>query len=125
MSAATVTALVVLGYVVFSAALWAITWVVYLAGMGIVRAEPVLYGLPAKLVKPVQWLAGFLSTALNWLVFTTVLLELPKERFLSTRLARHVRTGAGWRHQVAMWMGRNWLDPFDPNGTHIGASNHA
>lgn len=106
--------------------LWCFTWTVYLSGMAILwsagRFPP--DSLTARLIVPVQYAAGYSSTALNWLVFPIILLELPKERYLSTRLARHVRTGSGWRYRIAAWLGRHWLDPFDPNGTHVGASHH-
>ena len=106
-------------YISFSAVLWSVTWVFYLARMCVDWASAQVYGTPAKLAKPVVKTAEFLSTALNWLVFTVVLLELPKERFLSTRLARHKRQGKGWRQRLANRLGMVWLDPFDPNGHHI------
>ena len=110
---------VIPAYVVFSALLWAATWVIYLATMGVIRSHPVLFGTPARLGGYIVKTGEFLSTALNWLVFTLLLLELPKERFLSARLARHFRSGKGWRQKFAGWMGRTWLDPFDPSGRHI------
>lgn len=110
---------VIPAYIVFSLLLWGVTWILYLAGMSIVRSQPVLYGTSAKLVVPVQYLCGWSSTALNWLVFTVLLLEIPKEQHLSTRLMRHKRYGQGWRQRLATWMGDVWLDPFDPSGHHI------
>lgn len=107
-------------YVLFSAALWSATWVVYLADCATRWAAPLIKGTPSdKLANVVHNLAAFMSTSLNWLVFTVVLLELPKERFLSTRLARHKRQGRGWRQRLATKLGDTWLDPFDKTGHHI------
>jgi len=98
-----------------AALLWGATWLVYLANMAVLHAGERATA-PARAV---VWLAPVMSTALNWLVFTVLLLEIPKEKFLSTRLARHKRTGHGWRQRFADWMGRVWLDPYDPAGHHI------
>lgn len=105
-------------YLAYAASLWCITWVLYLAGMGIMAAQPVLYGTPAKLVVPVQHLAGYSSTLLNWTVFTVVLAEVPQEKFLSARLMRHKRHGSGWRQTVATKLMDTWLSPFDLSGGH-------
>lgn len=107
------------GYAAFSALLWAATWIVYLADCATRWAEPLLHGTPAKLVKPVHLLATFMSTTLNWLVFTVILLEFPRERLLSTRLSRHKRQGSGWRQRLAVRLEDTWLGPFDPRGFHI------
>lgn len=108
------------GYVVFSALLWAATWVVYLADCATRWAAPLIKGTPSdRLANVIHKLAAFMSTSLNWLVFTVILLELPKEQMLSTRLARHKRQGKGWRQRLAGRLGDVWLDPFDPNGYHI------
>ena len=108
------------GYVVFSALLWAATWIVYLADCATHWAAKRTKGTPSdKLANVIHKLAAFMSTSLNWLVFTAILLELPKEKMLSTRLARHKRQGKGWRQRLANRLGAVWLDPFDPNGYHI------
>ena len=108
------------GYVVFSVLLWAATWVAYLADCATRWAAPLIKGTSSeKLANVVHKLAAFMSTSLNWLVFTVILLELPKERMLSTRLARHKRQGKGWRQRLANRLGAVWLDLFDPNGYHI------
>lgn len=108
------------GYVVFSALLWGATWVVYLADCATRWADPLIKGTPSeKLANVIHKLAAFMSTSLNWLVFTVILLELPKEQMLSTRLARHKRQGKGWRQRLANRLGMVWLDPFDPSGNHI------
>lgn len=99
--------------------LWSATWIVYLANMAVLWSEDRLHGGAARLAAWVPRLAAVMSTSLNWLVFTVLLLELPRERYLSARLMRHKRQGRGWRQRFADWMGRVWLDPFDPAGHHI------
>lgn len=107
-------------YILFGAALWGFTWVVYLADCATRWAAPLIKDTPSeKLANVIHKLAAFMSTSLNWLVFTVILLELPKEQMLSTRLARHKRQGKGWRQRLAGRLGDVWLDPFDPNGYHI------
>lgn len=112
-------------WVIGAAVLWVATWIVYLANMAVLWAGARPVGTAARLAAWVPRLAAVMSTSMNWAVFTVILLEWPRERFLSTRLARHVRTGHGWRWRVACQVGRVWLDPFDPAGTHVGASHHA
>lgn len=112
--------LVLAGFIIYAVTLWTITWLFYLAGMGLAwSAHQPRDKAIEKPVFIVQYTAGVLSTLLNWSVFTFVLLEIPKERFLSSRLLRHYRHGKGWRQKLAGWMGRVWLDPFDPTGKHI------
>ena len=112
---------VVGGWLVFSVVLWGFTWLVYLAGMATVYSEARLVDNPGarKLANRLAVIGPITSTALNWFTFTFVLLEFPKEKFLSARLSRHFRHGKGWRQKLAAYMGRTWLDPFDPSGTHI------
>ena len=108
------------GYVVFSALLWAATWIVYLADCATRRAAGRTKGTKSeKLARYINKFAIVMSTLLNVLVFTVILLELPKESLLSTRLSRHKRQGKGWRQKQATYLGRIWLDPFDPSGEHI------
>lgn len=105
----------ILLYPLSAIVLWAITWVFYLAGMAVLNAGSKATS-PAKVIAPI---AELLSTTLNWYLFTVVLLEFPKEKFLSTRLARHKRSGSGWRYKIATKLGDIWLDPYDPSGKHI------
>ena len=108
------------GYVVFSVLLWAATWIVYLADCATQWAAKRTKGTTSeKLARYINKIAIVMSTLLNVLVFTVILLELPKEPLLSTRLSRHKRQGKGWRQKLATYLGRIWLDPFDPSGEHI------
>ena len=60
-----------------------------------------------------------LDVALNWLVLTFVLLELPRELTVSSRLKRHNNPhGRNWRATVARAI-EPYLDPIDPDGDHV------
>lgn len=98
--------------------LWFITWIAYLATMSLVRAKDALMPSIFRLGMGVFYVSLVLSTTLNWLVFTFLLLELPREFTLSARLSRHLKAG-GWRGRQAGLIGARWLDPFDPSGKHI------
>jgi len=51
---------------------------------------------------------------LNVLVMTVILLELPKEILTTQRIQRwYSQPNGGYRHRVALFFGRNYLNPFD------------
>ena len=67
------------GYVVFSVLLWAATWVVYLADCATHWVDERTKGTTSeKLARYINKMAIVMSTLLNVLVFTVILLELPK-----------------------------------------------
>lgn len=99
-------------------------WVLYLAVMHLKRVKEA-----QGLNNPSSWLGatvlieGYLvDTAVNWLILTPLLLELPRETTVTARLKRHNRpsdTRLGrWRYRVAQAF-EPILDPFDPSGDHI------
>lgn len=94
-------------------------WVLYLAVMNIIRVKKLgdLTKTTTLLSIPVVVLAFLLDVAINFLVFTPLLLELPKELTVSSRLKRH-NTSIGYRKKVAKLF-EPLLDPFDPDGDHI------
>lgn len=55
-----------------------------------------------------------LDVALNWTVFTVIMLEIPQELLTTQRVRRHKRFGSGWRQRLACWVCRNYLTPIDP-----------
>lgn len=63
---------------------------------------------------------GPLDVALNWTFCVLLFLELPREATVSKRCMRHFMAD-GWRGDVARWLGRHALDPFDHRGAHINA----
>ena len=95
-------------------------WILYLAVMALKRARNAgqLSPLAFAFGVPVLKVGLVLDVLVNVLVLTVVLLELPRELLVTTRLKRHNRTGGGWRQRFAAWC-EQFLDPFDPSGDHI------
>lgn len=95
-------------------------WVVYLAVMSLKRAKEA--GLLTTTTKcfgyPVLFAGLLLDFLANALVLTVLLVELPREGTVTSRLKRHNATSTGWRKAVAAWA-EPLLDPFDPSGDHI------
>ena len=111
-----------------SAALWCLVglgatyllWVLYLAVMNLKRARDnkLLSRQAFVLGLPLLKIGLLLDVFVNIAVMTVLLLELPREWLVTTRLKRHNRTGTGWRQRLAAWF-EPLLDPFDPSGDHI------
>lgn len=97
-------------------------WVGYLALTNLERVR-VAQGLtkPQRLLAGVLLLIfGTLDVLLNWTFCVLLFLELPREMTVSRRCTRHFKAD-GWRGDVARWLGRHALDPFDHRGAHINA----
>ena len=94
-----------------------VTWAAYLAVMNLERHEEM--PKPARAVGYVVKVVGvLLDVALN-LTATVFFLDLPREWLLTDRLERYVADpGMEKRGQVALWICHNFLDPFDPDGSH-------
>jgi hypothetical protein len=94
-------------------------WIFYLAVMNLKRAKDA--GLLSKtamaLGYPVLIVGYLLDCFVNVFVMTFLLLELPRETTVTSRLKRHNK-GTGWRKAVAAWV-EPLLDPYDPSGDHI------
>lgn len=97
-----------------------ILWVLFLAVMNLARAKRAgkLTKTAQALGTPILLLGFALDFAINLVVMTVVLVELPRELTVSERLERHNRESTGWRKAVAAWF-EPILDPFDPDGDHI------
>ena len=95
-------------------------WIFYLAVMGLKRARNagLLNRTALVLGYPVLITGYLLDAFVNIFVMTLVLLELPEELTVTSRLKRHIKESAGWRLDVARWF-IPLLDPFDPSGRHI------
>lgn len=106
--------------VYYGAAALYILWPFYLAVMNLKRARDagkltkVAYALGA----PILFVGWALDIAVNWMVMTVVLLELPREATVTARLKRHANRYT-WRGRVARWFALHLLDPYDPSGRHI------
>jgi len=112
--------LTLLGYYIASSALgFYILWVFYLAVMNLKRVKDA--GLLSKtamaLGYPVLIVGYLLDCFVNVFVMTLLLLELPRETTVTSRLKRHNK-GTGWRKAIAAWA-EPLLDPYDPSGDHI------
>jgi hypothetical protein len=55
----------------------------------------------------------------QYFIFSILFLDGPKEDTVSDRLSRYKNEHEGWRHDLAVWIGSHFLDPFDRRGYHI------
>jgi hypothetical protein len=95
-------------------------WVFYIAVMGLKRVRDTV-GLSPWALRfgyPVLIVGYVLDVLVNWFVFTVVMLEIPKELTVSSRLKRHNQESTGWRLAVVKFF-EPLLDPFDPSGNHV------
>ena len=95
-------------------------WIYYLAVMGLKRARDAgLLSRTALILGTPVLITGLLLDAFaNVLVMSVLLLELPRELTVTSRLQRHIRISQGWRLRLAQWF-IPLLDPYDPSGRHI------
>jgi len=105
--------------VICLACVWAL-WVMYLAVMNLMRARDLgILPRPAFwLGQTVLWPGYLLDVLVNLAIMTVLLIEVPRELTVSSRVARHYKAGTGWRYQVCRWFRYNLLAPFDPSGKH-------
>ena len=94
-------------------------WIFYIAVMNLKRVKDAgkLNTFAKILGYPVLFVGIVLDIIANVFVMTVILLELPKEPLVTSRLKRHNRTG-GWRKKVVQFL-EPILDPFDPSGDHV------
>ena len=95
-------------------------WVFYIAVMGLKRVRDTV-GLSPWALRfgyPVLIVGYVLDVLVNWFVFTVVMLEIPKELTVSSRLKRHNQESTGWRLKIVKFL-EPLLDPFDPSGNHV------
>jgi hypothetical protein len=59
-----------------------------------------------------------LDLLVNWFVMTIILLEVPRELTVTSRLKRHHKASTGYRLAVVKFF-EPVLDPLDPSGDHI------
>lgn len=116
-------ALVLIGY--GAASLW-VLWLFFLAVMSLKRAQKAgQLSLKAKVLGyPAVWLGYAIDFAVNTVVMSCLLFELPqwqmKELLVTDRLKRlrHTDKRSGWQRDVAEWF-VSLLNPYDPDGDHI------
>lgn len=95
-------------------------WIFFLAVMSLARAKDAgqLTTTAKVLGYPVLIVGYVLDCFVNMTVMTVLLLEIPQETTVTSRLSRHNRESTGWRKAVALWA-EPLLDPYDPSGDHI------
>jgi hypothetical protein len=59
-----------------------------------------------------------LDLLVNWFVMSIILLEIPRELTVTSRLKRHHKESTGYRLAVVKFF-EPVLDPLDPSGDHI------
>ena len=95
-------------------------WIFFLAVMSLKRAKDAgqLTTAAKALGYPVLIVGYALDCFVNTTVMTLLLLEIPEETTVTSRLSRHLNHGEGWRKAVAVWAAP-LLDPYDPSGRHL------
>ena len=102
-----------------SAALWATTWLHYLAIMSLERAlqANTLHGAARGLAMLVVGAGLASDAALNWWFLTPATLHVAPH-WLVTQHLGVLMTRSDWRGRMARYLCTVWLDPFDPTGCH-------
>lgn len=97
-----------------------VLWILYLAVMNLkrVRDAGALSKSAWVLGMPVLIIGLVLDFFVNATLMSLILLELPREGTVTSRLKRHFKNSTGWRLIVAKWF-KSILDPYDPDGEHI------
>lgn len=105
--------------------LWAVLacyglYVFYCAVMNIKRVRDMgkLTKLGMAFGYPTLVIGLVLDLLVNVFVMTLILLELPRELTVTSRLKRHHRESSGWRLSIVKFF-EPVLDPLDPTGDHV------
>lgn len=101
------------------------TWFFYLAIMNLKRARDAgtLSKTALRLAYP-GFVVGLLLDVLSNLVLCFLMLDIPRELLVTSRLKRYVNTRRSgrihrYRRFLAVWAADMLLDDFDPSGKHI------
>lgn len=95
-------------------------YVWYAAVMNIKRVRDIgkLTTLGKVFGYPTLVIGLILDLLVNWFVMTIILLEVPRELTVTSRLKRHHKESTGYRLAVVKFF-EPVLDPLDPSGDHI------
>jgi len=97
-----------------------LTLVFYLAVMNLKRNREALTPIVKVFAYPALGVGLLLDLVFNFTIGTIMFLEIPQEWLMTARLNRHLLDRHNdWRDVVADWFAKNFLDPFDPKGTHV------
>ena len=110
----------VLIYIGVSLALTYALYVFYGSVMNIKRVRDMgkLTTLGKVFGYPTLVIGLILDLLVNWFVMTIILLEVPRELTVTSRLKRHHKESTGYRLAVVKFF-EPVLDPLDPSGDHI------
>lgn len=106
---------IILGVVVFTF----FTWGMYLSVMNLMRVKETLSTETKFFAYPLAFVGVLADFLYNIVIGTVLFLEPPREWLLTARLKRHLGED-GYKGNLARWLCRHLLDPFDPKGTHCG-----
>jgi len=95
------------------------TWMYYLAVMNLKSKLDTLQWFHKLWAYPAIFFFLVVDFVFNIIVGSISFLELPREKYFTARCARHIKS-PGWRGKVAHFWCREFLNPFDPTGTHCG-----
>ena len=111
---------IVAGYVLGSFVLTYALYVVYGSVMNIKRVRDAgkLTTMGKVLGYPTLVIGLFLDLLVNVFVMTFILMEIPREFTVTSRLKRHHAESVGWSLAVVKFF-EPVLDPLDPSGDHI------
>lgn len=109
----------VIGYFLSGCILVYLTWLYYLAVMSLKQArdENKLSHASSVVGQCILYPGLLLDFLCNVFVFSVILMELPKEYLVTSRLSRWSKQH-NWRGKIARWFCINLLDGFDPSGCH-------
>lgn len=95
-------------------------YVFYCAVMNIKRVRDMgkLTKLGMAFGYPTLFIGLVLDFLCNTFVMSIILLEIPQELTVTSRLKRHHANSTGWRLSVVLFF-EPILDPLDPSGDHI------
>lgn len=95
-------------------------WILYICVMGLQRArdDGSISRVALALGYPVLFVGLALDALVNVVVFSALMLEVPRELTVTARLTRHIEHGEGWRQKASLWFASTLLDAFDPRGIH-------
>jgi hypothetical protein len=110
----------VLIYIGVSLAITYGLYVFYAAVMNIKRVRDAgkLTTLGKVFGYPTLVIGLILDLLVNWFVMSIILLEVPQELTVTSRLKRHHKESTGYRLAVVKFF-EPVLDPLDPSGDHI------
>lgn len=110
----------VLSYIGLSLLITYALYVWYAAVMNIKRVRDMgkLTTLGKVFGYPTLVIGLILDLLVNWFVMTIILLEVPRELTVTSRLKRHHKESTGYRLAVVKFF-EPVLDPLDPSGDHV------